>query len=72
MTATELAIQALDQTKCTWQEQVPEPYHQFSRVFSDEESQRFPELKPWDHTIDLLPDAPLTLDCKVYLLPEGQ
>jgi hypothetical protein len=27
MIATELAIQALDQTKCTWQEQVPEPYH---------------------------------------------
>jgi hypothetical protein len=71
-TATELAIQALDQTKCTWQEQVPEPYHQFSRVFSDKESQRFPESKPWDHTIDLLPNAPPMLDCKVYPLPEGQ
>src|SRR5437588_10722028 len=47
-TATELAIQAIDQTKCTWQEQVPEPYHQFGRVFSNEESQRFPESRPWD------------------------
>jgi hypothetical protein len=71
-TATELAIQALDHTKHTWQEQVPEPYHWFSRVFSDEESQRFPESKSWDHAIDLLPDAPPTLDCKVYPLPEGQ
>src|SRR5947209_7551390 len=71
-TATELAIQALDHTKRTWQEQVPEPYHQFSRVFSDEESQRFPESRPWDHAIDLLPNAPPTLDCKVYPLPEGQ
>ena len=71
-TATELAIQAVDQTKCTWQEQVPEPYHQFGRVFSDEESQRFPESKPWDHAIDLLPNTPPTLDCKVYPLLEGQ
>ena len=71
-TATELTIQALDHTKHTWQEQVPEPYHRFSRVFSDEESQTFPESKPWDHAIDLLPDAPPTLDCKVYPLPEGQ
>jgi hypothetical protein len=71
-TATELAIQAVDQTKCTWQEQVPEPYHQFGRVFSDKESHRFPELRPWDHAIDLLPDVPPTLDCKVYPLSEGQ
>jgi hypothetical protein len=71
-TATELAIQAVDQTKHTWQEQVPEPYHWFGRVFSDKENQRFPESRPWDHTIDLLPDAPPTLDCKVYPLPEGQ
>src|SRR5947208_4085382 len=71
-TATELAIQAVDPTKRTWQEQVPEPYHQFGRVFSDEESHRFPESRPWDHAIDLLPEAPPTLDCKVYPLPEGQ
>jgi hypothetical protein len=71
-TATELTIQALDHTKRTWQEQVPEPYHWFSRVFSNEESQRFPESKPWDHVIDLLPNAPPMLDCKVYPLPEGQ
>jgi hypothetical protein len=44
-TATELAILAIDQTKRTLQEQVPEPYHQFGRVFSDEESQRFPESR---------------------------
>ena len=47
-------------------------YHQFGRVFSDKESTRFPEPRPWDHTIDLLPDAPTTLDCKIYSLPEGQ
>jgi hypothetical protein len=26
----------------------------------------------WDHTIDLVPNAPHTLDCKTYPLAEGQ
>ena len=71
-TSTDLAIQALDQKERTWQEQVPSVYHQFGKVFSDEESQRFPNSRPWDHAIDLLPDAPPTLNCKIYPLPEGQ
>ena len=70
-TATELAAQATDKTACTWQEQVPEPYHQFGKVFSNKESTRFPESRPWDHAIDLLPEAPVTLSCKVYPLAEG-
>ena len=47
-------------------------YHKFRKVFSDEESQRFPEPRHWDHAIDLLPEAPPTLNCKIYPLPEGQ
>jgi hypothetical protein len=46
ITAIELAIQAVDQIKHTWQEQVPEPYHQFGRVFSNKESQRFSKSRP--------------------------
>ena len=71
-TATELAIKAQDKTLRTWQEQVPKAYHKFKHVFSDKESQRFPEPRPWDHAIDLLPDAPSTLNCKIYPLPHGQ
>jgi len=71
-TATDLAAQATDKKQCTWQEQVPSVYHQYGRVFSNEESTRFPEPQPWDHTIDLLPKAPPTLNCKVYPLAEGQ
>ena len=33
---------------------------------------RFPESRPWDHEIELLPDAPSTLDCKVYPLSYGE
>ena len=65
--ATELAIQANIPN-----EQIPSVYHRFKRVFSDKDSQRFPESCPWDHTIDLLPDAPQTLNCQIYPLPQGQ
>src|ERR1700679_2717602 len=56
----------------TWQEQVPHEYHKYGQVFSEEESQRFPGPRPWDHAIDLVPDAPPTLDCKTYPLAHGQ
>ena len=65
--ATELAIQAN-----TPSEQIPSVYHRFKRVFSNEKSQRFPESHLWDHAIDLLPDAPQTLNCQIYPLPQGQ
>jgi len=56
--ATELAIQAIDKTEKTWQEQVPLEYHLYGKVFSDKEASRFPQSRPWDHAIELLPDAP--------------
>jgi hypothetical protein len=66
--ATKIAVEAADKKTRTWQEQVPPQYHKYGKVFSEEEAQRFPESKPWDHAIDLVPDAPATLDCKIYLL----
>ena len=59
---------AADKTECTWQKQVPLKYHQFGKVFSDEEAQRFPNSQPWDHEIELTLDAPQVLNCKVYPL----
>jgi hypothetical protein len=70
--ATTLAADAVDKTSRTWQEQVPTEYHKFGQVFSEEESQRFPGPRPWDHAIELVPDAPETLDCKTYPLAHGQ
>src|ERR1700674_2058708 len=70
--ATTLAADAVDKTSRTWQEQVPDKYHKYGQVFSEEESQRFPGPRPWDHAIDLVPDAPPTLDCKTYPLAHGQ
>jgi hypothetical protein len=54
--------------KKSWDEIVPKEYHQFSKVFSEQASERFPECRPWDHAIDLKPNSPSSIDCKVYPL----
>ena len=42
-------------------------------VFSEEESQRLPEHQPWDHAIDLEPDAVKHWKIKSYpMLPAEQ
>ena len=43
--------------KKTFEEMVPAQYRDFAKVCSEEESQRLPEHQPWDHAIDLEPDA---------------
>ena len=66
--STQLAIQSKQEAK-DWKEIVPPHYHSFRRVFSEEDCKRFPDSKPWDHAIDLLPNAPNTIDCKINPLP---
>ena len=63
--ATELAIQAGEGNKKV---KIPAVYDHFKRLFSEEASQRFPPSCPWDHAIELKPDAPDTIPCKVYLM----
>jgi len=50
----------------TFEEMVPEPYREYGKVFSEQESERLPEHKPWDHAIELHPNAPETLRTKIY------
>jgi len=40
---SQLAQDAADKKKCTWQEIVPKQYHQHGKVFSEEASERFPD-----------------------------
>ena len=49
-----------------FEDMVPPEYHRHARVFSEEESHRLPKSQPWDHTIDLKPDAPESIRSKVY------
>lgn len=55
----------------TFEEMVPEPYRDFAHVFSEEESQRLPQHRPWDHAIELVPDAK-GFHSKVYPLAKNK
>ena len=47
--ATELAIQAKSEPSKV---ELLEVYRRYTPVFSEEEAQRFPPSRPWDHAID--------------------
>ena len=61
--ATELAIKAGEGKKKT---EIPAAYDRFKRLFSEEASQRFPPSHSWDHVIELKPEMPDAIPCKVY------
>ena len=61
--ATELAIYAKSEPS---EVKLPEVYKRYASVFSEEEAQRFPPSRPWDHAIDFKNGAPDVIDCKVY------
>ena len=68
----QLAEQAMDKIIRPWDQIVPPQYHQHEQVFSEMAAHRFPESRDWDHAIDLKPDTPATLDCKVYPLSPAE
>lgn len=71
--SSQLAAEANQQKKQkTFEEMVPEEYRAYSKVFSEQESERLPEHKPYDHTIDLKLDAPETIRSKVYPMPVNE
>src|SRR6266702_3936088 len=71
-TASELAQKAMDKTKKTFEQMVPEEYRGHARTFNEKESHRFPPARPWDHAIELLPEAPKAFDCKIYPMARGE
>ena len=44
---------------------VPEEYQRHSKVFSEEESHRFPPSRPWDHAIKLKEGVLKAINCKI-------
>lgn len=55
----------------TIEQMVPEKYHEFIDIFSKEASERLPEHKPYDHAIELVPDAKM-FHSKVYPLAQNE
>jgi hypothetical protein len=68
--SAELAEKAgKEKRKRTFEEIVPRDYRQYSKVFSEVESERLPEHKSYDHAIDLKPETPETIRSKIYPMP---
>ena len=55
-----------EKPKKTFEEMVPKHYHAHTKVFSESESERLPVHQPWDHAIELKPEAPEAIRTKVY------
>ncbi|SJK99609.1 uncharacterized protein ARMOST_02917 [Armillaria ostoyae] len=71
--ANDLAAAAnADKPQKTFEEMVPADYRSFHDLFSKENFDELPERKPWDHAIELIPNAKSTLDCKVYPLNRNE
>ncbi len=68
-TATDLAIAMQQYTTKT---EVPKEYKDYAKVFSEEESHRYPPKRVWDHAIELKEGAPDAVDCKVYPLNQTE
>jgi hypothetical protein len=49
---------------------IPRHYRQYSRVFSEDASHKFPLSRIWDHAIELKPNVPAALPGK--LIPLSQ
>ena len=65
--AQEWAIKAHDQSKEPSLANLPEEYRWHWKVFSEEQAKWFPPSRGEDnHAIHLKPDAPDTLQCKIY------
>jgi RNase H-like domain found in reverse transcriptase/Reverse transcriptase (RNA-dependent DNA polymerase) len=49
---------------------IPPEYRRHTQVFSEKEAERFPPSREWDHRIPLTPDAPETINIKMYSLAQ--
>ncbi|SJL16559.1 uncharacterized protein ARMOST_20085 [Armillaria ostoyae] len=71
--ANDLAAAAnAEKPQRTSKEIVPNDYRSFRNLFAKENFDELPEQKPWDHAIELIPNAKSTLDCKVYPLNRNE
>lgn len=67
-TAQKLAQQqAQTKPKKSMEELVPLRYHNYLKVFSKQEANRFPPSQPWDHEIEMKEDFE-PRDCRIYPL----
>jgi hypothetical protein len=68
----EWAIAANKRKKALTEQDIPREYRQHAKVFSKEVAKHFPPACPKDHAIKLVPDAPASINCKVYPLTKAE
>jgi hypothetical protein len=67
--ATQFAQDTGQYTKAV---EIPEEYQRHAKVFNEEASSQFPPSRSWDHAIELKPDTPRAIDCKIYPMTSGE
>jgi len=67
-----IMINPTEQTPPSKLNKIPEQYCQYSRIFSEEASHKFPPSRIWDHTIELKPGAPALLPGKLIPLSQPE
>ena len=68
----QMAEKAYDATKVNTEESVPMAFRQHWKVFSEQEAHQLPPHRPWDHKIELTPNAPNVINSKVYPLSPNE
>ena len=70
--STDIAIAAGESKQMkTFEEIVPEAYHEYKDVFAKETFDELPSCRPWDHAIELLPGNH-KVNCKTYNLTTAE
>ena len=64
--ATDLAITAGPAKEVA----IPKEYKEFAKVFSKEESRKFPPKRKWDHAIEFKKGTPDQINCRIYDLSQ--
>jgi hypothetical protein len=62
----------LDPPEKSLSEIIPNWCHEYLDVFTEKEAIPLPPHRPWDHHIQLTPDAPPLISCKVYPLSRSE
>jgi Reverse transcriptase (RNA-dependent DNA polymerase) len=70
MTIAQKMAEAFQTNKPKTDTPIPPEYRRHAKVFSEQEAERFPPSRMWDHHIPLKEDAPETINEKVYNLPK--
>jgi len=67
-----IVIDPVEQSTPSELNKIPEQYRQYSRVFSEEASHKFPLSRIWDHAIELKPGASASLPGKLIPLSQPE